>query len=336
MSRLFDPINFGNITLKNRVIMPPMCTYKVPDDSGMVQEFHKIHYGARALGGTGAIIVEATAVQAVGRITQKDLGLWDDAQISGHKDIANIIKSYGARAGIQLAHAGRKSEIDGSVSVGDEAFSKSYKAPKKLSLDEILSLKQDFIKAAKRAQMAGYEFVEIHAAHGYLLNTFLSKILNKRDDIYSKDRVRLVCEIVADIKAQTSLVVGVRLSASAWSKDDYSVSECANYAKALEDAGAEFIHVSSGGVHEICDDMPTITPLYQAGYAKQIKQAVSVPVIAVGLITKASEGEALLLGDVCDAVAYGRAMLDNANLAFRLASELKEPENIDFTYCRAY
>lgn len=336
MSKLFSPLKFGDLELKNRIIMPPMCTYKVPDDSGMVQEFHKIHYAARALGGTGAIIVEATAVQSVGRITHKDLGLWSDEQISSHKELARLIKLHGATAGIQLAHAGRKSEVKGCVSVGKEPFSASYATPQKLSLDEISALKQHFVNAAKRAELAGYEFVEIHAAHGYLLNTFLSKILNNRDDVYGPDRARLVCEIVAQIRAQTSLVVGVRLSASAWRKDDYGVRECAEYAKALEAAGAQFIHVSSGGVHEICDDAPVIAPLYQVNFAKQIKQAVSVPVIAVGFITRASEGEALLLGEVCDAVAYGRAMLDNANLAFRLASELKEREHIDFSYQRAY
>lgn len=337
MSRLFSSFNISGVLLKNRIVMPPMCMYKVEDDSGKPNDFHNIHYSSCAIGGAGLIIVEATAVQSYGRITNRDLGLWDDEQILAHKILSQNIKRYGSVPAVQLAHAGRKSMCIDSVptSCTNEPFDDGYKTPNKMSLDDILKFKTDFVNAAIRAEKAGYEMIEIHAAHGYLINQFLSKKLNKRDDIY-KDGSLLLIEILKEIKNSVKIAVGVRLSASSWQSDDYDIDECIKICKDLEANEADFLHISSGGIHAKPDDMPIIAPLYQCEYAKKIRENVKIPVIAVGLINGAATAEALLLGEVCDLVAFGRAMLADSNLAFKMAAELREKELIDSSYLRAF
>lgn len=338
MVKLFSQHNLGKLSIKNRIIMPPMCLYKVSDDSGKPNEFHDIHYTCRAMGGVGAIIVEATAVEARGRITNKDLGLWSDEQVEAHLNLVSKIKKYGAKVGIQLAHAGRKSMCVDSTPISscDIKFSDEYKAPVKMSLDDIDSLKQSFINSAIRAKKAGYEFIEIHAAHGYLINQFLSKKLNTRDDEYGKDRLKLLRDIFIAVKNATDCVVGVRLSASSWQSDDYDIDFSIEICKELERLGVDFLHISSSGVYPVPDKMPEIRPLYQAEYAKAIKDVVNVPVIAVGLIRTGAEGEALLICNACDFVAYGRELLANPNLAYKMAAELKEYNSIDTSYIRAF
>ncbi len=240
---------------------------------------------------------------------------------------------------VQLAHAGRKSECEGLIAPSAVKFSESYKTPCQMSADDIVAVKQAFVQAAIRAERAGYAATEIHAAHGYLIGEFLSPEINLRDDEYGgsfENRTRFLKEILTEIKAAVQIPVGVRISADSWVKGDWSLEDSVRLAKELEALGAAFIHVSAGGFFERTDSAPAFTPLYQAGYAKAVKQAVSIPVIAVGLITKASEGEALLLGGVCDAVAYGRELLRNPNFAQAAMSELGCPELIENSYKRAF
>lgn len=338
MSLLFSKFKLGNLTLANRTVFAPSCTYKVKNNDGKPNEYHQTHYGARAIGSVGLIIVEATAVESRGRITNNDLGLYNDEQISAHQNITRLVKSLGSQIGVQLAHAGRKSECTDSEAVAPstQAFSPNSKIPKKLSLDEILQIKQNFVSAAIRAKKAGYDLVEIHAAHGYLLNQFLSKKINDRDDEYGKDKTLLLKQIITEIKNAVDIEVGVRLSAYTWQNDDYSVNDIVTLSKELEKLGICYLHISSGGVYFQTNDAPTIAPLYQAQYAKAIKQAVNIPVIAVGLIKTAGESEALLLGDVCDLVAYSRAILANPNFVIQMMSELKEYDLIDNTFTRTY
>lgn len=240
---------------------------------------------------------------------------------------------------VQLAHAGRKSECEGLIAPSAVKFSESYKTPRQMSADDIVSVKQSFVQAAIRAERAGYAATEIHAAHGYLIGEFLSPGINLRDDEYGgsfENRTRFLKEILSEIKAAVQIPVGVRISADSWVKGDWSLEDSVRLAKELEALGAAFIHVSAGGFFERTDSAPAFTPLYQAGYAKAVKQAVSIPVIAVGLITKASEGEALLLSGVCDAVAYGRELLRNPNFAQAAMSELGCSELIENSYKRAF
>ena len=338
-SLLFSPLKIGDLQIKNRIVMPPMCMYKAKEGNGLPRCFHRLHYAARALGGVGLIIVEASAVEPRGRITSRDLGLWNDEQQEAHARLVKECAKYGAAMAVQLAHAGRKSECEGLIAPSAVKFSESYKTPRQMSAEDIVSVKQNFVRAAIRAQCAGYAAIEIHAAHGYLISEFLSPGVNLRDDEYGgsfENRTRFLKEILSEIRTAVQIPVGVRISAQSWVKGDWSLDDSVQLAKKLEALGAAFIHVSTGGFFERTDSVPTVAPLYQASYAKAVKQAVGIPVIAVGLITKASEGEALLLGGVCDAVAYGRELLRNPNFAQAAMSELGCSELIENSYKRAF
>lgn len=339
MSKLLEPIKLGKIYVKNRIVMPPMCMYKA-EDSGKANLFHRHHYAARAIGGVGLIIVEATAVEKRGRISNFDLGLWDDVQISSHAKLVKGIKKYGSIAAVQIAHAGRKSECLDTKSVAPSAirFSESYNKPKELDIKEISEVKDSFIKAAKRAKIAGYDIVELHAAHGYLLHEFLSPLTNKRDDKYGgsfNGRTRLLCEIMSGLNKE-EIPFGVRISADEWEEGGFDIEESKKLAKIIEDGGAKFIHVSAGGNHPSPSLMPDIKPLYQCEYAKEIKSVTKIPIIAVGLITTIEEGEKLLGDGVCDMVAYGRELLRNPNLALYTAAKFGKKDMIFSSYVRAF
>ncbi|MBD3830393.1 MAG: NADH:flavin oxidoreductase/NADH oxidase [Arcobacter sp.] len=342
MSLLLKSVNIGALELKNRVVMPPMCMYK-SDESGEIKDFHKYHYVSRALGGVGFIIVEATAIEPKGRISSNDLGLWDDSLIEKHKQLNKDIHSFGAKTAIQIAHAGRKSIVTDSTPIAPSsiAFSKEapYKLPKEVSIEEIKDIKELFIKAAFRAKEADYDAIELHAAHGYLLCEFLSPLSNDRTDIYGGtlvNRCRLVLEIATEIKQKLDLPLIVRISADEWMSGGWNIEDSIYLSKELEKIGVDAIHVSSGGNLEKPDNAPTIQPLYQSSWAKKIKENVNIPVIAVGLITTAIEGEYLLENSTCDFVAYGRELLRNPNFVFYAANEFKEKEKINSSYQRAF
>ncbi|MFY4786651.1 NADH:flavin oxidoreductase/NADH oxidase [Aliarcobacter butzleri] len=342
MSLLLKVGNIGKIELKNRVIMPPMCMYK-SDNSGELKDFHFYHYISRALGGVGLIVVEATAIEPKGRISSNDLGLWDDSLIEKHKQLNKDIHSFGAKTAIQIAHAGRKSTVIDSTPIAPSsiAFSKEapFKIPKEVSIEEIKNIKELFINAAFRAKEADYDAIELHAAHGYLLCEFLSPISNNRTDIYGgtlENRCRLVLEIANEIKQKVDLPLIVRISADEWMKNGWNIEDSIYLSKELEKVGVDAIHVSSGGNIENPDNAPKIEPLYQASWAKKIKENVNILVIAVGLITTPKEGEYLLENKFCDFVAYGRELLRNSNFVFNAANEFKEKEKIDSSYERAY
>ena len=342
MSLLLKSANIGALELKNRVVMPPMCMYK-SDESGEIKDFHKYHYVSRALGGVGFIIVEATAIEPKGRISSNDLGLWDDSLIEKHKQLNKDIHSFGAKTAIQIAHAGRKSIVTDSTPIAPSsiAFSKEapYKLPKEVSIEEIKDIKELFIKAAFRAKEADYDAIELHAAHGYLLCEFLSPISNNRTDVYGgtlENRCRLVLEIATEIKQKLDLPLIVRISADEWMSGGWNIEDSIYLSKELEKIGVDAIHVSSGGNLEKPDNAPTIQPLYQSSWAKKIKENVNIPVIAVGLITTAIEGEYLLENSTCDFVAYGRELLRNPNFVFYAANEFKEKEKINSSYQRAF
>ncbi|MCD8544159.1 MAG: NADH:flavin oxidoreductase/NADH oxidase [Sulfurospirillum cavolei] len=342
MSRLLSAYRLGALTLKNRVVMPPMCMYKADIDA-CVNDFHLAHYAARAIGGVGLIIVEATAVEPRGRISMHDLGLWDDAHISGHAALVKQCHAYGAKAAVQLAHAGRKSTCAVSIPVAPSslAFSPNapFQRPHALSLDEIAEIKARFVQAALRAEKAGYDMVELHAAHGYLLFEFLSPLTNVRIDAYGgsfEKRCALVCEIAQAILQATHLGLIVRLSAEEWVQGGWTIRDSEALAQKLASIGVSMIHVSAGGNHEIQPLMPNLVPLYQAAYAKEIRAKASIPTIAVGLITRAEEGEMLLEEGFCDLVAYGRELLRNPNFLFYAAKAQGESSLIEPSYLRAF
>ena len=342
MSLLLQSGKIGNLDLKNRVVMPPMCMYK-SDNSGELKDFHYFHYISRAASDVGLVIVEATAVEPKGRISNFDLGLWDDSLIENHKKMNQKLHLFGAKSAIQIAHAGRKSEVNDDICIAPSSIAFSqlapYKTPIELTLEEIKNVKELFVNAAIRAQKADYDSVELHAAHGYLLCEFLSPLTNHRTDIYGgslENRCKLVIEIAQEIKNRVKLPLIVRISADEWMQNGWNVNDSIYLSKELEKVGVDSMHISSGGNMEKTDKAPKIEPFYQANWAKEIKKSVNIPVIAVGLITTGKDGEYLLENEFCDFVAYGRELLKNPNLVFYAANELNEKDKINSSYIRAF
>lgn len=342
MNHLLNPYTLAQVELKNSVVMPPMCMYKA-DNDGIIKDFHLTHYGARAIGGVGLIITEATAVEPRGRISDNDLGIWDDEQIEGHQKLTTLCHSFGAKMAIQLAHSGRKSLCADSTPVAPSAliFSNSggFKQPQALHVKEILEIKTAFVEAAKRAEKAGYDILELHAAHGYLLCEFLSPLTNQRTDQYGgsvENRCAFIIEVAqAILEATPNMPLIVRVSADEWMEKGWDMEENIFLCKQLKSIGVSMIHVSAGGNNE-AQKMPPLVPLYQAAYAKVIRESVEIPTIAVGLITTTDEGEMLLKKGFCDLVAYGRELLRNPNFVFYAAKETGEKALIEPSYLRAF
>lgn len=342
MSLLLKEGQIENLKLKNRIVMPPMCMYK-SDNSGELKTFHKGHYLARAIGGVGFIILEATAVEPKGRISANDLGLWDDSFIESHKKLNEQMHSFGAKVAIQLAHAGRKCNVEDETPIAPSAIAfseeKPFKMPNEATIEDIKKIKELFIKAAIRAKLANYDAIELHAAHGYFLCEFLSPLSNLRNDIYGgslENRCRLTLEIAKELKQKVDLPLIVRISADEWMKEGWNIDDSIYLSKELEKVGVDSIHISSGGNQEKPNKPLEIRPMYQADFAKDIKKELNIPIIAVGLITTANQGEKLLEEKYCDFVAYGRELLRSPNFTFIAANELNEKEIIDPSYSRSF
>jgi len=338
---LFDPLTIRGLTIRNRVWLPPMCQYSVDAHDGIPTDWHLVHYGARAAGGFGLMVMEATGVVPEGRISVADLGLWDDAQIDGFARVARFSHTYGAAVGVQLAHAGRKGSTwpdqptasagsqlpddGGFITVGptDEAFPK-LAAPRALTTAEVAAVPWAFADAARRADAAGLDFVEVHAAHGYLLHQFYSPISNTRTDAYGggfDGRTRLVRETVEAVRRvwPESKPVFVRLSATEWTDDGWSPDDTVRLALALKELGADLIDVSSGG--NVLTRIP-LGPGYQVGLAERVRREAGIPTTAVGLITEPLQAEQVLRTGQADAVMIGRAGLNNPGWPERAAAAL--------------
>ena len=342
MEKVFTSKSIGNIELKNAVVMPPMCMYS-SDEESCIKDFHLSHYTSRAIGNVGLIIVEATAIEKRGRISNNDLGLYDDSQIQGHEKLNNLCHQFGAKTAIQLAHAGRKSVCTNSTPIAPSTIKfcddNGYKIPYEVSLEDINKIKDLFIQASIRAKDANYDMIELHAAHGYLLCEFLSPLSNQRDDVYGgslENRTRLILEIAREIKQNVDLPLIVRISASEWEENGWDIEDSIYLCKELEKINVDAIHVSAGGNIHKPSLVPDIKALYQTNYAKQIKQNISIPVIAVGLITTIDEAEMLLENSYCDFVAFGRELLRNPNLVNDALSKINKKDLITKQYLRAY
>lgn len=339
MSLLLSSYNLGELELKNRVVMPPMCMYSVEDNSGKLNDFHLAHYTARAISGVGLIIVEATGVTSNGRISNKDLGLYKDEHILSHKALTDKVHYFGSKIAVQLGHAGRKSEVVDEDIVAPSAikYDETYKMPKELSLKDIEEIKQNFVDAGLRAKKAGYDAVEIHAAHGYLLNEFLSPTTNKRSDKYGgslDNRCSLVVEIAQRFKDEVKLPLIVRISATEWIDSGWTLDDSIYLAKKLKGI-IDILHVSAGANNED-QVLPPIVPMYQVAYAKKIKDEAQIPTICVGIINSPEEAEALLIGECSDLIAIGRELLRNPNFVDRAAKVFREKDKITAQYTRAY
>ncbi len=326
MALLFQPLTIRSITIKNRLVVSPMCEYSSID--GFANDWHLVHLGSRAVGGAGLIITEATAVSPEGRITYDDLGIWQDEHIDFLKRITAFIEAHGAVPGIQLAHAGRKAshvkpgsggaalrvEDGGWQTVAPSAI--AYKAgepvPKEMERGEIKKLLADFKAAAIRAIKAGFKLIEIHAAHGYLINEFLSPISNTRTDEYGgsfENRIRLLLEIVQTVRQTIGeeLPLFVRISATDWVDDGWNENDSIALAQVLKNNGVDLIDCSSGGnSHE--QKIP-IGPMYQVKFAELIRKTTGMLTGAVGIITTAEEAENILKHKKADLVIMARQFL---------------------------
>lgn len=309
MTAIFAPITIQGLTLKNRIVMPPMCMYSATKN-GEVTDWHRIHYPTRAVGGVSLIILEATAIEPRGRITERDLGIWDDAQIPGLREVVKLVQGFGARMGIQLAHAGRKAETR-EQPVGPSAipFDKESPTPQELSRDEIKRIIEAFGKGARRAKEAGFDVIEIHAAHGYLLNEFFSPLANQREDEYGgsiENRMRLTLEVVEEIRKFWPGPLFVRISAEEYAEGGNHLSEATTFAHYLKKASVNLIDVSSGGVVDVpIEDYPG----YQVRFAEGIRREVDIQTSAVGLIQEPQQAQAIIEMGQADLVMLGRELL---------------------------
>lgn len=314
--KLLEKNNLKNLELKNRIIMPPMDTYISQD--GFVNNYHLAHYGSRAIGGVGLIIQEVASVRKDGRISKNDLGIWDDKFIPGLKNLVDMVHSLDTKIGIQLSDAGRKGfDKEGTIlAPTEERFSDYFPVPKKMDIEDIENIKKDFFNAIIRAKEIGYDLIELHAAHGYLLSEFISPLVNKLENGYGGDilsRFRIIKEILEFARKNFDGVLSLRVSASEWVENGISIDELCSGLNSIKEL-IDIIHVSSGGT--INDGILDFHPGYQIRFAKEIKEKVGLPVIAVGLIDNFDLAEYALKYENIDYIAFGRALLRNPNFIY--------------------
>ncbi|WP_394555118.1 NADH:flavin oxidoreductase/NADH oxidase [Agromyces sp. MMS24-JH15] len=341
MPALFRPIRIRDLEIRNRIWVPPLCQYSVTARDGVPTDWHLVHLGSMAAGGAGLVIAEATAIHPDGRISDHDTGIWSDDQVVAWRRITDFIRSQGAASGLQLAHAGRKASawpeqlrLHGSqpveqggwqtVSASAIAFD-GMRAPVALDEAGIRAVIADFRAAAARAVRAGFDLVEVHAAHGYLLHQFLSPLSNHRDDAWGGDlagRARLLLEVVREVRAEIGerMPLFVRFSATDWVDGGWDEAQTAQAAKWAQDAGADLADISTGGL--VATASIPVGPGYQVAHASYVGEHGGVPVSAVGRITRPADAEALVAAGRADAVMFGKAMMRDPHFALRAAYEL--------------
>ena len=349
---LFSPFKVRSVEFANRIGVSPMCEYSSED--GFANDWHLVHLGCRAQGGAGLVMTEATAVAPEGRISPSDLGIWKDEHIPMLQRIAGFIHSQGARAGVQLAHAGRKGsmappsmpeglvppEQGGWQPVGPSeiAFAPNYGVPHALDENGITAVIQAFRQAARRALKAGFDVVEIHGAHGYLLHEFLSPLANRRTDRYGgslENRMRLVLEVADGVRGvwPQELPLLLRISATDWAEGGWSVDESVELARRLGGLGVDVVDVSSGGMVPYAK-IPA-APGYQVPFAARIRREAGIATAAVGMITEAEQADEIVASGAADLVLLARQMLRDPYWPLHAAAALGEPASWPMQYLRA-
>lgn len=352
MSILFSPLTIKSITLKNRIVVSPMCQYSSQD--GFANDWHLVHLGSRAVGGAALVIQEATAVSPEGRISYGDMGIWKDEHIEKLKTITAFIESQGAVAGIQLAHAGRKASFDipwisnDEITEGEDSwqavapsaisFYETGRVPVELSVDDIKKLIADFKAAAIRSLAAGFKVLEIHAAHGYLINEFLSPFTNKRTDEYGgsfTNRIHFLLEIIEAVQTvwPADLPLFVRISATEWTAGAWDENDSVQLAAILKEKSVDVIDCSTGG--NIPGVRIALTPGYQVSFAEKIKKETGMLTGAVGLITTAMQAEEILQQGRADLIFMAREMLRDPYFALHAAKQLQVDIDWPVQYQRA-
>lgn len=346
MAKLFEQVKFRDVTIPNRTMIAPMCMYSAKD--GFANDFHLVHLGKFALGGWGLVMVEATAVEPRGRITHGDLGLWSDEQIAPLARIAEFVKAHGSVPAIQLAHAGRKGSVqrpwegDGPlteaqfkkgempwdvVAASSAAFDDGWLQPAELSVDELSQIKEQFRASTRRALAAGFEIVEMHAAHGYLLNSFLSPLSNKRIDEYGgtrQKRFRFPLEVAKAMREEwpNHLPMFVRLSASDWVEGGVTIDDTVEFARQLKEIGVDLVDCSSGGISP--KGIPPRAYGFQVPFADAVRNEAGIPSAAVGLITRPEQAEQILDNGQADLIAVAREALADPHWPLHARTELEQ------------
>lgn len=337
MSRLFSSFKIKDLELKNRIVMAPMCMDSAVD--GYVNQWHHIHYSTRAIGGVGLIILEATGIEPGGRITDKDLGIWDDSQIEGLKEIVDSCHQYGSKIGIQINHGGRKSEVLTSPIIAPSAiaFNETYRVPTEMTKEDIKTTVTKFKEAAERSLKAGFDLIELHGAHGYLISQFLSPITNKREDEYGgslENRVRFLKEVIEEVKTvwPESKPLLLRVSAEDYVEGGNTGEIMAKLINLVKDYGIDMVDVSTGGV---APAKISTYPGYQIKQSEIIKETCSIPTIVGGLITSPDMAEEVLCNNRADLVFLGRELLRNPYWTLQAAKALDEDITWPIQYDRS-
>jgi 2,4-dienoyl-CoA reductase-like NADH-dependent reductase (Old Yellow Enzyme family) len=352
MSNLFQPLKIRSIELKNRIVVSPMCQYSSVD--GFANDWHLVHLGSRAVGGAALVFSEATAVSAEGRITHHDLGIYKDEHVEFLKRITDFIKQQNAVAGIQLAHAGRKASHhrpwEGSAALKENenpwtteapsalAYKDGEPVPHELTKEEIINIIDNFKQATVRAIEAGFQIIELHGAHGYLLHEFLSPLSNHRKDEYGggfENRIRFLIEITEAVRQVWSeeKPLFVRISATDWVDGGWNIEESIELSKILKTKGVDLIDCSSGGNSPA--QKITIAPLYQTPFAERIKKEAGIMTGAVGLITTAEQAESILNNEQADLIILARQLLREPYFPLHAAHHLGADITWPLQYDRA-
>ena len=340
MRNLFTPFSYKSLELKNRIVMPPMCQYSVTNKDGKPNDWHLIHYTSRAIGGAGLIIIEMTDVEPDGRLTEFDLGIWSEDHVPAFQRVIDAMHAHGAKVGIQIAHSGRKAEhIHTPVAPSAIRFNERYGVPRELTTDEVKQLVEKFRDGVRRAVQAGVDTVEIHGAHGYLIHQFHSPLTNKRSDEYGQDLSKFGVEVIEAAKSEmpSNMPLIFRVSGVEYVEGGYGIDYIAEICKNYQKAGADIFHVSSGGEGPIgSGGSPGIHPGYQVPFARELKQQLDCPVIAVGNLDDPFVAEAALGNGEADLIAVGRGMLHDPYWALHAAETLKEEPEVPTQYLRAF
>mgnify|MGYP002780515951 FL=1 len=354
MAHLFEPIKIREVTFRNRIAVSPMCQYS--STNGYANEWHLIHLASRAVGGAGLVFTEAAAIEPKGRISPQDLGIWSDKHIEYLEKIVHSIDKYGAVAGMQLAHAGRKAStakpsrggkpVDESqegwrpvISSSAIPFSSEHPTPEALTIEGIQEIINAFVQAAKRSAQAGFKVIEIHAAHGYLLHQFLSPLVNQREDEYGgsfENRIRLLVKIVERVRRILSdkYLLWVRISATDWVENGWDIEQSIALSQKLKSLGVDVIDSSSGGI--IPGVNIPLKPGYQTEFAERIRREADIATGAVGLITLPEQADEIIRTGKADIVLLGRELLRNSYWAHSAAKQLGHEKLWPLQYDRAW
>jgi 2,4-dienoyl-CoA reductase-like NADH-dependent reductase (Old Yellow Enzyme family) len=352
MPHLFDPLPIRGLTLPNRIVVSPMCQYSAID--GVPNEWHLVHLGSRAVGGAGLVLSEATAVVPEGRISPDDLGLWNETQQAGFARLTAFVRAQGGAAGVQLAHAGRKASTwrpwSGQGAVPEERggwtpvapgaapFAPGFAVPRAMTPADIDAVVAAFGEAARRAENAGFDVIEVHAAHGYLLHEFLSPLTNTRADEYGgsfENRIRFLVRVVERVRSvwPERLPLFVRLSVTDWSEGGWDLAQSIELSRRLAQAGVDLVDCSSGG--NVPSASIPLGPGYQTPFAAEIRRQAGIMTGTVGLITSAAQADHIVGGGQADCVLLARAMLRDPYWPLHAAQELGQAVGWPAQYLRA-